>query len=90
MNSSNEVHLLNLWFAAARCLLNLLSIKSCYSHGASRCRHAGHIVPLPGLRVPALHRVEVTPAVMAAHSVHRPLQHGNTCTVSKQEVAVLE
>lgn len=59
---------------------NLLSIKRCDSHGAPRSRHTGHVVPLPGLRVPAFHCVEIAPAVMAAHSVHGSLQDGNAFT----------
>lgn len=59
---------------------NLLSIKRCDSHGAPRSRHTGHVVPLPGLRVPAFHCVEIAPAVMAAHSVHGSLQDGDAFT----------
>lgn len=59
---------------------NLLPIESGDSHGASWCRHTGNIVPLSGLRVPALHCVEIAPTIMTAYSIHGALQHSNTCT----------
>lgn len=68
------------WWLFIFCGRNLLSIKRCDSHGAPRRRHTGHVVPLPGLWVPAFHCVEIAPAVMAAHSVHGSLQDSDAFT----------
>ena len=65
-----------------------LPVERCDPNGAAGRGHAGHVVPLSGLGVPALHRVQVAPAIVAPHRIHGPLQHCDACrtnTITEKE-----
>lgn len=56
----------------------ILAVEGCDPDGAARGGHAGHVIPLPCLRVPALHCVQVTPPIVASNCIHRSFQHGHS------------
>lgn len=53
----------------------ILAVECCHPDGAAWGGHAGHVIPLPRLWVPALHCVQVTPAIVPSNCIHGSFQH---------------
>ena len=62
-----------------------LAIQCCHPNCASGNWHASYKCPLLTLRIPPLHCVQITPAIMASHSIDRAFQYCHTCNKGERK-----